>query len=50
MFKAFANQVQVNGKTRIHKPPMDLYKPKKATTDTRKRSQYSPEDFFEFSI
>jgi len=50
IFNAFANQVQVKGKTRMQTPPMDWYKPKKATTDKRNRSQYSPDDFFELSI
>jgi len=50
MFMALANQVQINGRTRMHTPPITWYNPKKATTEARKRSQYNPRDLVEVAM
>ena len=50
IFKALANQVQVKGSTIIQTPPIVWYRPKNATTEIAKRSQYIPVDFLLLSI
>jgi hypothetical protein len=50
MSKALAKKVQINGRVKIHTPPIMVYKKKKAATDKIKRIQYKAVDFFAPSI
>lgn len=50
IFNALANQVHVNGRTKIQTPPITWYNPKNATTDIKNRIQYKPLDFFVLSM